>query len=91
MQIRTLSIRNFRGISELDWKSDEQFCCIIGSGDSGKSTVLDAVEAVLSSRWFSFSESDFLGCDTSLSVVVEVTIGELSKTSKNQMNVSVCT
>jgi len=83
MQIRTLSIRNFRGISELDWKSDEQFCCIIGSGDSGKSTVLDAVEAVLSSRWFSFSEVYFLGCDTSLSVVVEVTIGELSKPLKS--------
>jgi hypothetical protein len=44
---------------------------------------LDAVEALLSSRWFSFTEPDFLGCDTSTSIVIEGTIGELSRALKS--------
>src|SRR5690606_18050057 len=54
-----------------------------GAGDSGKSTLLDAAEAALSSRWFSFTESDFLDCDTSHSIVIEATVGELSKALKS--------
>ncbi|MBI5330028.1 MAG: AAA family ATPase [Betaproteobacteria bacterium] len=83
MQIRQLKIANFRGIASLDWKPAHSFCCLIGPGDSGKSTVLDAVEAALSSRWFSFSEADFLSCDTTNSIVIEATIGELSKALKS--------
>ncbi|MCH4579937.1 ATP-dependent nuclease [Achromobacter xylosoxidans] len=83
MQIRQLKISNFRGISALDWKPDSSFCCLIGPGDSGKSTLLDAAEAALSSRWFSFTEPDFLACDTSNSIVIEATVGELSKSLKS--------
>jgi hypothetical protein len=83
MQIRQLKVANFRGIASLDWKPAASFCCLIGPGDSGKSSVLDAVEAALSSRWFSFSEPDFLGCDTTNSIVIEVTIGELSNALKS--------
>ncbi|WPC68000.1 AAA family ATPase [Rhodoferax ferrireducens] len=83
MQIRRLKIKNFRGISTLDWKPNRAFCCLIGPGDSGKSTVLDAVEAALSSRWFSFTEPDFLGCNTSNAIEIEATIGELSRALKS--------
>nr|WP_315232146.1 AAA family ATPase [uncultured Albidiferax sp.] len=83
MQIRQLSVRNFRGIASLDWTPGHSFCCLIGAGDSGKSTVLDAVEAALSSRWFTFSEPDFLDCDTTKSIAVEVSVGELSKALKS--------
>ena len=83
MQIRQLNVANFRGVATLDWKPGHSFCCLIGPGDSGKSTVLDAVEAALSSRWFSFTEPDFLGCDTTNSIVIEATVGELSKTLKS--------
>lgn len=83
MQIRQLKVANFRGISALDWKPGSPFCCLIGAGDSGKSTLLDAVEAALSSRWFSFTEPDFLNCDTSNSIVVEATVGELSRALKS--------
>ncbi|MBS7457900.1 hypothetical protein [Coralloluteibacterium stylophorae] len=62
MQIRHLKVSNFRGAT-LDWIPDSPFCCLIGAGDSGKSTLLDAAEAALSSRWFSFTESDLLRCD----------------------------
>lgn len=83
MQIRQLRIQNFRGIATLDWKPGSPFCCLIGAGDSGKSTLLDAVEAALSSRWVSFTEPDFLDCDTTKPIVIEVTAGELSKALKS--------
>ncbi|WP_233233136.1 ATP-dependent endonuclease [Bordetella sp. LUAb4] len=83
MQIRQIQVSNFRGISTLDWKPGHTFCCLIGAGDAGKSTLLDAAEAALSSRWFSFSESDFFACDTTQSIQVEVTVGELSRTLKS--------
>jgi hypothetical protein len=83
MQIRQIKVSHFRGIAALDWTPSHSFCCMIGPGDSGKSTVLDAVEALLSSRWFSFTEPDFLGCDTSTSIVIEATIGELSRALKS--------
>ncbi len=80
MRIIKLSVRNFRGISELEWAlRASPLCCLIGSGDSGKSTVLDAIEAALSSRWYTFGEADFWECDTSQSINIEVTIAELSK------------
>lgn len=83
MQIRRLRARNFRGIASLDWMPGQAFCCLIGPGDSGKSSILDAVEATLSSRWFSFAEPDFLGCDTSRAIEIEATIGELSRALKS--------
>jgi hypothetical protein len=83
MQIRQLKINNFRGIATLDWKPGNAFCCLIGSGDSGKSTVLDAIEALLSSRWFSFTENDFLNSDTTHPICIEASIGELSKPLKS--------
>lgn len=83
MQIRKLSIKNFRGIRSLEWRPNVSLCGIIGPGDSGKSTILDAIEAALSSRWLTFSESDFLGCDSSKTILIEATIGELSKSLKS--------
>jgi hypothetical protein len=78
MQIRQLKVSNFRGIGSLDWKPASPFCCLIGAGDSGKSSILDAAEACLSSRWFVFSEPDFTGADTAKAITIEVTVGELS-------------
>ena len=83
MQIRQVKVAHFRGIESLDWKPGSPFCCLIGPGDSGKSTILDAVEVALSSRWFAFTEPDFLTCDTTHPIVIEATIGELSKALKS--------
>ena len=87
LQIRLLRIINFRGVASLDWKPGHAFCCLIGAGDSDKSTVLDAIEAVLSSRWLSFSESDFLGAITAQGIVIEATVGELSQPLKSDEGV----
>jgi hypothetical protein len=83
MQIRQLKVTNFRGIAALDWSPALPFCCLIGPGDSGKSTVLDAIEAALSSRWFAFSEADFIGGDTTKAIQIEATVGELSRALKS--------
>lgn len=83
MQIRQLKVTNFRGIASLDWSPGLSFCCLIGPGDSGKSSVLDAIEAALSSRWFSFSEADFIGGDTTKTIRIDATIGELSRALKS--------
>lgn len=80
MRVEKLSVKNFRGIKHLEWDLAEQsICCLIGVGDSAKTTVLDAVEAALSPRWMTFNEADFHHANTADEIVVEVTIGELSR------------
>lgn len=58
--VRRIQIANFRGIRRLDWLPQPGINCLIGSGDSGKSTVLDAVDYCLGSRrTISVSDADF--------------------------------
>lgn len=43
VKIRQISIKNFRGVKELDWALPaSNIFCLIGKGDSSKSTVLEA-------------------------------------------------
>ncbi|MEZ1440525.1 N-6 DNA methylase [Pseudomonas shirazica] len=80
MRVEQLKVKNFRGIKHLEWNMMEQsICCLIGVGDSAKTTVLDAVEAALSPRWMTFNEADFHHANTAEDIEVEVTIGELSR------------
>jgi predicted ATP-dependent endonuclease of OLD family len=83
MQVREVRVQNFKGIAELEWKPSSAFCCLLGSGDVGKTTVLDAIEATLSPRWLTFMEADFLDCDASNTMQIDVTIGELSADLKS--------
>ncbi|WP_273649174.1 AAA family ATPase, partial [Pseudomonas aeruginosa] len=41
-RIRRLIISNFRSIQALDWVPAPGINCLIGPGDSGKSSILDA-------------------------------------------------
>src|SRR5450756_1638183 len=78
MRVRHLSIRNFRGIREADWDLSSHFVCLIGRGDCGKSTVLDAIGLALSHRWsVPVTDADFFNCDTSQSMSVTVTVSDL--------------
>lgn len=80
MRIAKLVAHNFRGIRSLSWQPGSQaMSCIIGPGDSAKTTVLDAIEATLSPRWITFSESDFHLGNSLNPITIEVTIAELSK------------
>ena len=79
MKIRSLSIRNFRGIRELDWAiPDAKIVCLIGRGDSTKSTTLEALRRVFHPQWnLSFDDSDFHLCNPANPIRIEVILGDL--------------
>jgi hypothetical protein len=87
MIIRQLEIERFRGIKALSWKLGEGILCLVGPGDSTKSTILDAIDYALSSRWsIPFDDTDFFDGDTSQPFTITATVGnvpdELLKESK---------
>lgn len=76
MQIRHIRIENFRGIKELDWHVPSDLTCIIGKGDSCKSTILDAIEIGLTPNTsVSIDDSDFYNMDVSQPVSIQISIG----------------
>ncbi len=76
--IRQLKIRRFRGVGRLEWAPGTGINGLIGPGDSGKSTVLDAIDLVLSARRSAtFTDADFHGLDTTQEIQIEATIGDL--------------
>lgn len=80
MKLRHLRIERFRGIRELDWFLEGDFLCLVGPGDSCKSTMLDAIELVLSPRWNPvFDDGDFYQGDHSQPIVIEATLGGLPR------------
>lgn len=77
MQIRELTIKNFRGIDSLAWRPSGPLTSIVGPGDVGKSTILDAIEIALASRWITFTDADFRHGETAHAIEISVTVGEL--------------
>jgi len=79
MRIRHLSIRNFRGIRELDWAlPDKALFCLIGRGDSTKSTILEALRRVFHPQWnIPFDDADFYQCAPTNTIQVEVVLGDI--------------
>jgi hypothetical protein len=78
MRLRRLEISNYRGIRHLLCCVNTPFLCLVGPGDSTKTTVLDALGHVLSPRYnITFTDADFYGCDTSQPIVIEAVITEL--------------
>lgn len=78
MRLRRLEIENFRGVKSLDWRHIAETAALVGPGDSGKSTILDAIERVLSPRWnIAFDDTDFWDLDTDAAIVIRATITDL--------------
>lgn len=83
-RVRCLEIRNFRSIQALEWKPSNGVNCLIGPGDSGKSTILDAIDLCLGMRRnATFSDTDFYNLDVARPIVIAVTLGALPDTLKN--------
>jgi len=77
-RIRKVEIKNFRSIKELSWTPTPGINCLIGPGDSGKSTILDAIDFCLGARrTVQFSDADFYKLDEESSIEIRLTIGEL--------------
>ncbi len=83
-RIRRLEIQNFRSIQSLDWKPSNGLNCLVGPGDSGKSSILDAIDLCIGARRSApFSDTDFFGLDVTRTIVISVTLGALSDALKN--------
>lgn len=79
MLIRHVEINNFRGIRHLDWHVQGRIICLLGPGDSTKTTILDAIESALAPRWYlPFSDCDFHQSNSQQPIRILVTIGELT-------------
>lgn len=81
MKIRHIKISNFRGIRNLAWNvpSGENILCLIGKGDSAKTTILDAIRFAFYPNWnLSLKDTDFHLCDTENPIQIDVHLGELS-------------
>lgn len=78
-RIRKVEISNFRCIKMFAWLPSSGLNCLIGPGDSGKSTVLEAIDLCLGARrTVPFNDADFhdLSVDSPISIIL--TIGELT-------------
>ncbi len=79
-KIVNLKIKNFRGIKTLDHNFSKDFICLVGRGDTGKTTILEAISYVLSPTWnISFCDTDFYNCNTSENIEIETTITDIPK------------
>ncbi len=74
-KIIRLDIKNYRGIKGLEMRFDKDLVCLIGRGDSGKTTVLDAISSVLSPSWnLSFYDTDFYKCKHNNNIEIIATL-----------------
>ena len=78
-KIHTLKIENFRCLKKFTHIfEDSDLVCIIGRGDSGKTTILNAISAVLSPNWnHSFYDTDFYDGDIENGILIEATLYDL--------------
>lgn len=83
-KIRKIEILNFRGIQCLAWQPSPGINCLVGPGDSCKSTILDAIDLCLGARRFvQFSDADFHQLDANRPIQITVTLGDLGDSHKN--------
>lgn len=83
-RIRKIEISHFRGIKSLSWFPSSGLNCLIGPGDSGKSTVLDAIDLCLGARRnIQFTDADFHNLDITEPINITLTIGALEDALKN--------
>lgn len=80
MKLISLEIKNFRGICQthIFFPQETRIICLIGAGDSCKSTILKAIEWVLWPSWsLTSTDTDFYNCDVSSEIEIIATIAEI--------------
>ena len=74
-RVVNLHIKNYRGIQNLELNVSRPLTCFIGRGDSGKTTILDAIHAVLNPAWNpTFHDTDFFNCSPSNTIEISATL-----------------
>ncbi|WP_336801385.1 ATP-dependent nuclease [Kaistia sp. MMO-174] len=83
-RLRKIEISHFRSIKSLSWLPRPGLNCLIGPGDSGKSTVLDAIDLCLGARRaVQFNDADFHSLDVTTPISITLTIGALDDALKS--------
>lgn len=83
-RIRLIEIKNFRGIKQLTWAPAEGFNCLIGPGDSCKTSILDAIDLCLGARRnVQITDADFHGLSVTEPLSISCTVGALADRLKN--------
>lgn len=78
-QIRKLEVLNFRSIKTLSWFPTPGINCLVGPGDSGKSTILDAIDLCMGARrMIQFTDADFTDLAVDAPIEITITLGALS-------------
>ena len=84
VQIAKIQINNFRGIRQLAWLPKPGINCLVGPGDSGKSTVLQAIDWCIGSRrTLPLTDADFHRTDVRCPIRITVTVGCLDDRLRN--------
>ncbi|MQB46048.1 AAA family ATPase [Rhizobium sp. ICMP 5592] len=74
-EIRRLKIERYRGLEALDWRPSSGVNLIVGGGDTGKSTVLEAIALLFSPVGnVGAQETDYFERETDAEFVIEATI-----------------
>ena len=77
-KLRHLKISHFRGIDSFEQSFSNRITCIIGRGDSCKSTILDAIAYTFAQSWsLRLNDSDFYKCDPSSPIIIEGTVSDI--------------
>ncbi len=76
MHIVELNIKNFRGIKSFRHMfGEKQLICLVGQGDSGKTTILEAISLALSPTWnIPFCDNDFYMKNVEEPIQIEVSV-----------------
>ena len=70
--IRAFSIKRFRGIRELTWRPGKGLNVILGGGDVGKTSILEAIALLLSpTNAFGVSDTDYFMRDVDAEFSIE--------------------
>ena len=78
--LHKIEISHYRGIKSFSQEFSKGITCIIGRGDSGKTTILDAISSVLSPNYsMSFYDSDFYQSDVSTPIQITATLVDVPK------------
>ncbi|MEY9396361.1 putative ATP-dependent endonuclease of OLD family [Bradyrhizobium japonicum] len=78
MRIVRVEIINFRGIKQISWHPAPETNCLVGPSDSGKTTVIDAIELAFAPRNSLTFDTDIYAVDPKANpIAITVTIGDL--------------
>ena len=82
-RVRHIFVENFRTIKNFEWFPSAGINCLVGAGDSGKSTILDAIDCCLGARRsIPFNDADFFEMNVTKPLKISVTLGELDDSLK---------